>query len=501
MLQTLSDMKDKEIERLVKDTNEEIEKIGNDFRTTMRLLGATPDNQNPSWIQKSLMIYPELFRDDYARQILKQTKKSLVKQARAGRLRVNGYYCFMVNDPYAICEHWFLGIKNPQGLLKENECYNKIFRNNDELACLRSPHLYREWVIKVNKRNEELDKWFGETKCIYFGCNTLSSKVLQNDNDGDMSLIVKNDLLTRIAKRNIQNIVPLAYNLRKAKPSIINNEVLYNGMIKAYTSGNIGPISNNLSKIFNSGKEITQKELDCAKRLTYWNNAVIDTSKTNWLPTFPDYIKQEIKTYTKAKVPHFFIYAKDKTEAQVEPINNSVMNRISSAIASSRVKYSKSIGKLDYRMLMNNSFNLNIASDNPIVNSYNYWNKHQFLFNTQDENHVNQEDMYIFQKIRENIIADSGEDINYIVNTLVNYLYGVKQATNKKTLWACFGDILYNNLCENLKDSKDKICPICGKRFQPRQSNQEYCSEECSKIYRREYLREKQAEFRNKHKK
>ena len=181
MLQTLSDMKDKEIERLVKDTNEEIEKIGNDFRTTMRLLGATPDNQNPSWIQKSLMIYPELFRDDYARQILKQTKKSLVKQAKSGRLRVNGYYCFVVIDPYAFCEYLFLNIKNPKGLLKENDVYCKLFRDNDELACLRSPHLYREWVIKENKRNEELDKWFGETKCIYMSCNTLSSKVLQFD--------------------------------------------------------------------------------------------------------------------------------------------------------------------------------------------------------------------------------------------------------------------------------------------------------------------------------
>lgn len=299
----------------------------------------------------------------------------------------------------------------------------------------------------------------------------------------------------------MENIVPLYYEMKKAKPAQITSEVFYNGMVANYTGGNIGIYSNHISKIFNNGEEIDKKELNIVKWLCMENNFTIDFAKALYKPTRPKDIDDIIRSYTKAKVPHFFIYAKDKTEAQVEPINNSVMNRISSAISSSRVKYSKSIGKLDYRMLMNNSFNLNIAPNNPIVNSYNYWNKHQFLFNTQDENHVNQEDMYIFQKIRENIIADSGENINYIVNTLVNYLYGVKQATNKKTLWACFGDILYNNLCENLKDSKDKICPICGKRFQPRQSNQEYCSEECSKIYRREYLREKQAEFRNKHKK
>lgn len=181
MLQTLSDMSNEEIKRLTKATIKEINNIGNDFSTTMRLLGATPYNQNPSWFQQALMIYPELFRDNYCRDILRQTKKSLVKQAKAGRLRINGYYTFVVPDFYAVCEYLFLGIDNPNGLLKEKEVYTTLFRDEDELACLRSPHLYREWPIMVNRRNEELDKWFGETKCIYTSCKALTSKMLQFD--------------------------------------------------------------------------------------------------------------------------------------------------------------------------------------------------------------------------------------------------------------------------------------------------------------------------------
>ena len=113
MLQTLSDMKDEEIDRLISPTLEEIEFIGNDYQNTMRLLGATEYNQNPSYFQQALMLYPELFRDPYCRDILKQTKKSLVKQAKAGRLRVNGRYRFVSPDLYAFCEWLFLGEQNP----------------------------------------------------------------------------------------------------------------------------------------------------------------------------------------------------------------------------------------------------------------------------------------------------------------------------------------------------------------------------------------------------
>lgn len=179
MLQTLSDMKDDEIQRLIKQSVEEIEAIGNDYQTTMRLLGATEYNKNPSWFQEALIIYPELFRDPYCRDILKQTKQSLVKQAKGGRLRVNGKYLFLSPDLYAFCEWLFLGDKNPKGLLENGEVYTTEFKDGDELACLRSPHLYREWPIKQNKRNEELDKWFGITKCIYTSCHDLISRILQ----------------------------------------------------------------------------------------------------------------------------------------------------------------------------------------------------------------------------------------------------------------------------------------------------------------------------------
>lgn len=275
MLQTLTDMSDKEIEKITQQSKFEAENIGKDFRTTMKLIGAVEENEEKSWFQKAVMIYPELFRDSYSRDVLKQTKKSLIKQAKAGRLRVNGEYEFVSPDLFAFCQWLFLGEKNPKGLLEDGEVYTKNFRNGSELACLRSPHLYREWPIRKNVRNELTEKWFGNTQCIYTSTRDLISRILQFDCDGDRLLVIKDKTLTTVAKRNMEGIVPLAYELKKAKSQEINNNTMYDGMIAAYNGGNIGIVSNNISKVWNCGV-IEEEQLNIVKWLCMKNNQVIN---------------------------------------------------------------------------------------------------------------------------------------------------------------------------------------------------------------------------------
>lgn len=98
--------------------------------------------------------------------------------------------------------------------------------------------------------------------------------------DGDKALVVKDKMLCTIANRNMVNIVPLSYDLKKAKPDIITTDSLYSGMVAAYVGGNIGIWSNHITKIWNSG-EITQEELDIVKWLCFENNAVINKSVTS----------------------------------------------------------------------------------------------------------------------------------------------------------------------------------------------------------------------------
>lgn len=489
MLQSLSDMTDDEISRIVAQTNEEIERIGQDYQTTMRLLGATEYNQNKSPMQEALMIYPELFKDIYNREILKQTKKSLVKQAKGGRLRINGKYLFISPDPVAFSEWLFKGEQRPRGLLANGEVYTNQFRDGDELDCLRSPHLYQEHAVRVNKRNELTNKWLGGTKCLYVSAHDMISKILQFDCDGDIALVVKDKTLTTVAKRNMQNIVPLSYDLKKARGGLIDADRLYEGVSTAYTGGSIGPISNAISKVKNAnGGKMTDEQIRVIAWLTMKNNQVIDFAKTLWKTDPPKEIDKIIKSYTKSKLPYFFVYAKDKDETQVESANESVMNRISAKIVDSRLKYNKSIGKFDWTMLTNKAVDYTVNEDSSIIKRYNWWIKNQHRFDYGNDPHVNEDDLYKYKCIAQDIVEYSSESIDKIVNSLVAYLYTVKKSSNKKMLWACFG----NNICANLRNNvSNKVCPICGHRFKPMVHNQACCSVECARIMDIQKKREK----------
>lgn len=291
-------------------------------------------------------------------------------------------------------------------------------------------------------------------------------------------LVIKDNLLSKVAKRNMQNIVPLYYDMKKAKPNTINNQILYDGMAVAYRTGNIGPISNLVTVVHNNNEADRVEADKVVKWLTMEVNFTIDGSKTLYFITRPKYADEIIKKHTKGNLPNFFIYAKDKAESQVELPNSSTMNRIAASIPSPLIRFNKNIGKFDYRMLMNLKSDFSLLEDNSVIKSYDYWNTHQYLFNTEGIDGVRQEDLYMFQEIRKRIINETGKSLDYIVNTLVAYLYTLRPSSQKKMLWACFGDVIVENLKKNTVNL-GKICDFCGKRFQPQKINQRYCSNEC----------------------
>lgn len=279
----------------------------------------------------------------------------------------------------------------------------------------------------------------------------------------------------------MKGIVPLAYNMKKAPSQKINSDVLYHGMALAFTSGNIGPISNLITIVHNNSEKDREEALKVVKWLTMEVNFTIDGAKTGYFLTRPEYADKIIKRHTKYKTPNFFIYAKDKLPSQVESVNNSTMNRISQAIPDSRVKFLKTVNKFDYRTLMNQNCDFSVSENNPVVKSYDYWNVRQKMFNEQDLN-VKDQDLYKYKQIRQKIIEESQETLDYIVNTLVAYLYTVRPNSTKKTLWACFGDVILQNIKSNLNEA-EKVCPMCGKRFLPNQKapHSVCCSIECSR--------------------
>ena len=293
----------------------------------------------------------------------------------------------------------------------------------------------------------------------------------------------------------MEGIVPLAYELKKAKSQEINNTTLYEGMIAAYNGGNIGIVSNNISKVWNCGT-IEEEQLNIVKWLCMKNNQTIDFAKTLWMSEPPEPIEKLMKSYTKNKLPAFFKYAKDKSKDQVEKPNNSTMNRISKSIPSSRISYCKTISKFDYRMLMNQKEDFTVSPDSEIIKAYDYWNTHQYLFKSNTEDKVSQEETYMYQKIRENVLKVTDKSLDYVINTLVAYLYTVRPNLKKKVLWGAFGREIVGNLKVNTI-GLGKICPQCGKRFQPEKDNQVYCGEKCFRENRKRKSKECMIDLRN----
>lgn len=203
-----------------------------------------------------------------------------------------------------------------------------------------------------------------------------------------------------------------------------------------------------------------------------------------------------MKSYTKNKLPAFFEFAKDKLKDQVEKSNDSTMNRISKSIPSSRISYCKTISKFDYRMLMNQKEEFTISSDSEIIKTYDYWNTHQYLFNSTTEDRVNKEETYMYQQIREKVLKSTEKSLDYVINTLVTYLYTVRPNSKKKILWGAFGREIVGNLKVNTANL-GKICPQCGKRFKAEKDSQVYCGEKCFRESRKRKSKECMADLRN----
>ena len=495
MLQTLSDMTDEEILKLSKDTQNDIDNIGNDRKKMLEVMGVTENNQaRLSNLQECLKIYPELLKDVYLKETLKQTKASLVKDAKSGRVKVNGKYTFVCPDVYAFMEWLFLGEENPKGLLDTGEVYCNLFEEGKELCCLRSPHLYHEWAIRKNTYSNEKDKfkrWFCG-KGIFTSTRDLISKILQFDCDGDHLLIIDDKILVDIANRNRKeyDFVPLYYEMKKAEAQHLNNDSLYNGLVSAFTGGNIGIISNNISKMWNKMKRINRKmtadecqeaylynieTIKAIKLMCMENNFVIDYAKTLFKPTRPKDIDELIKGYTRLNLPHFFKYAKDKDDEQIEEINDSVVNRFDVLIKNTKLNFkATNLGEFDWHLLMNNK---DIEDDEEIIKEYKYIVRYK-KFIMKEVTERKNKDFYINTYIK-NRLLKINNDIVYVTDVLVKYLFE-HNSINKNILFDCFGNIILENLKLNI-DTNTALCDCCGKRFVKKKEKQIYCSDKCKK--------------------
>lgn len=498
MLQTLTNITDEEIDLIVKKSVDNITSICNSEESMKNILGITPYNENMTSLQKAIKLYPALLNDTYVKDIIREIKNSLLKKYRSGKLEINGKYTFLIPDFYAACEYWFGKIENPEGLLADKEVFCSLFKRYDKLDCLRSPHLYKEHAIRFNvandaygERSKKIKEWF-TTNAIYTSTHDLISKILQFDCDGDKSLVVADPDFIRIAERNMNGIVPLYYNMRKAEPRLLTNESIYDGLNAAFTHGNIGIYSNNISKIWNSNifingsEEEKEKATNIVKLLCMENNFCIDAAKTLYMPERVGEFGNLISEYTNCKLPAFFEYAKDKEKSQVAERNDSIVNKLYSRIPDKPINTrGLKLEKINYHKLMHN---VNIVCSKEVSKLYDKLNKqYRYKVNMKDEfiNNLH----HVACSIREQF-SNLGYSDELIADMLIQYLYG-NEKRGKQLFWFCYGQYVVNNLENNIVVRKTKYiqCVDCGEWLEvPIESKKERC-DDCKVIYQREKTR------------
>lgn len=500
MLQTLTDITDEEVDLLTKKSVDRISGICNSKDSMLEVLGVTPYNANMTSFQKAVKIYPSLLTDTYAKDVIREVKNSLLKKYRSGKLEVFGKYTFLLPDFYAACEYWFCHIDNPKGLLNDKEVFCWLFKNSEKLDCLRSPHLYKEHAIRFNiahkaykPKSDNIREWF-ITDGIYTSTHDLISRILQFDVDGDKSLVVADPDFIKIAERNMNNIVPLYYNMRKAEPTELNNKNIYNGLKAAFTGGNIGLYSNDISKIWNSNvfidgtDEEKQEAINAVKLLCMENNFVIDYAKTLYKPKRPEEKNEIITKYTHSNLPAFFEFAKDKKDNQIEKRNLSTVNKIFEKIPDVPINTrGLKLEKLDYKKMMGN---VNIRCSKEVSELYDKLNsEYRYMINMKDEYIDNLR--YVACQIR-NEFSNLGYSEEMITDMLVEYLYGNKKRY-KQLLWFCYGQYIVNNIEKNVVIKKTKYiqCVNCGEWFETSiYSNSIRCTQ-CQHEYRKRRERER----------
>lgn len=265
----------------------------------------------------------------------------------------------------------------------------------------------------------------------------------------------------------MKGIVPLYYDMKKAEPVILSREELYRGMKAAWASGGIGPTSNNVTKIWNLD-HVGEDELLAIKLLCCEGNFQIDSAKTLYMPERPSHVNDFLSPYTNRKMPYFFKEAKDYTDNQVVPLNNSLVNKLRKIIKKKRLSF-KQFHSFHYQNLMHYPERKLVDCD--LISKYEELSRHyRYRININNDGESNLS--YLASNIRTQLLQ-YGYDAIDTADILVQFLYG-NNLNNKSILWACFGDIILENLKKHI-NPREIYCKKCGKRFIPKSNAHKYC--------------------------
>lgn len=166
----------------------------------------------------------------------------------------------------------------------------------------------------------------------------------------------------------------------------------------------------------------------------------------------------------------------DITKEENQTKDKSIVNRLREIFVNRRLTFTiENFGKFDYRNLMNNK---DILIDTNVTDKFDELNTtYHFQINQKNKRNVN----YIMKLVNDEMMK-LGLKLNYsrsdIVDMLIVYLFKLKDSEHKNVLWSCFGDVIVENLKNNIPEDSIQ-CEKCGHRFIPNYHNEKLC-DNCS---------------------
>lgn len=462
-IQTLSSEKltDEKLAELCADTIEYLDKMKTDLDTMIRIASKDDD-----YISMALEAHKELVYDEYIQGKLESKFKSERNDARGNKLILkDSLYSYICPDLYAFCTWLFCGIKNPKGIIPRNYVYNSFYNDKsyEAVDCLRSPHLYVEHGIRNLVKNDTLEKckeWFNDLDTIV-SSNDLLCRLLMFDVDGDEILLTPNKTIIECVP---DDIVPLYYVPFDPVKSEINNEAIYQAIVSCMENTKIGDISNVMTKNYNNA----DTDMEFNKIMCCYNNLSIDYPKTQDIVELGQY-DEKYDALKAEKNPHFFRYAKGKSQGACKKLSNSNADRVCDYIhkrtGNKNYTWKDTEKKFNPSILFNN--------ENPVtINSEKYHELEKVMFTLRMkerrlvssineaakemgrsegwEEKDSQYDVFyhMCEKLIINIFDSREEAVEYLID--MEYLQRENEHKSKNILWNCFGDLIYKNICNNL---------------------------------------------------
>ncbi|OLN25788.1 RNA dependent RNA polymerase [Desulfosporosinus metallidurans] len=472
-LQSMISMTEKELEQLITPVRNQLTDAYSQRDTMLALHGATPQNKHKSLSQEALMLYPEMLQDYSTKQLLKDRIHSMRYQASMGKIRIKGSVnTYVIPDMGGWLNHEIA--HTDECLLQGDEVSCSVFQDQENLLLNRSPALYLEHVCAKNVVNSDTKHW-NPTKAIMTSSFSLCSKVLMFDVDGDHLLVSNQEFLYNAAKRSMDGVLPLSYSAGKSKLEQITNDNIWTSLKLTFKHGSIGTWSNKLSKFYNSD-EAKHGNLQVPQLLTFLNNLSIDVAKTGYFPTLDKRVKDLLKGVNGADLPYYLKY--DDPKKKVEPINDSLMNRLCKKIEDIPTPYRydfSQVGKFDYKTLLHDK---DAIATPEVVELYDKLDKAKtqaFMVSDQPNSLIAGQ---IYSQLRKDMVNAFPElSLEEIVDQIVVHSFTKHKTAKRTALMTAFGDVILDAIKHNIENPLDKgyfLCQ-CGARFKQIKNNQKYC--------------------------